>query len=130
MLALDRHPVCCVQYLHRRMAGEQIDHHADMCRIEMLDQDERHAGAGRKGGEQPPERIEATRRGAEPYDREALSCGWREALSRRMPARRGASRCSLSRTLSLHSNAGSSFGISQRRFSGTDMRYILPVSES
>ena len=130
MLALERHPVCCLLYLHRRMAGQQIDHHARMRRIEMLDQNEGHAGAGRERGEQPPEGIEAARRGAEPNDREAVSCGWREALSRRMPARRRASRCGLSRTLSLHSNAGSSFGISQRRFSGTDMRYILTVSES
>jgi hypothetical protein len=72
MLALERHPVCCLLYLHRRMAGQQLDHHACMRRIEMLDQDERHAGAGREGSEQPPGRIEATSRGAQPDDREMV----------------------------------------------------------
>jgi hypothetical protein len=43
-----------------------------MCRIEVLDQNEGHAGAGRERGEQPAEGVEATGRGAEPDDREAL----------------------------------------------------------
>ena len=68
MLALDRHPVCCLLYLHRRMAGQQITHHARMRRIEVLDQNERHAGAGREGSEQPPGRIEAASRGADRDD--------------------------------------------------------------
>jgi hypothetical protein len=38
----------------------------------MLDQNERHGGARRERGEQPPEGIEATGRGAEPDDREAV----------------------------------------------------------
>jgi hypothetical protein len=54
------------------MAGQQIDHHARMCRIEVLDQYECHAGAGREGSEQPPGGIEAAGRGAEPGDREAV----------------------------------------------------------
>src|SRR5208282_4169312 len=122
VLALERHPVCCLLYLQRRMAGQQIDHHARMRRIEMLDQNEGHAGAGGEHGKQPPEGIEATRRSAEPNHWEALSCGWREALSRRMPARRRASRCGFSRPLSLHSKAGSYFGISQKRFHEPIMR--------
>ena len=72
MLALERHPVCCLLHRHRRMAGQQIDHHARMRRIEMLDQNERHAGAGREGSEQPAKGIEATSRGAEPDNREAV----------------------------------------------------------
>ena len=59
MLAFERHPVCGLLYLHRRMAGQQFDHHARMRRIEMLDQNERHAGAAEERGEQPPERIKA-----------------------------------------------------------------------
>jgi hypothetical protein len=50
-----RYPVCCLLHCHWRVAGQQIDHHADMRRIEMLDQNERHASAGRERGEQPPE---------------------------------------------------------------------------
>ena len=72
MLAFERHPVCGLLYLHRRMAGQQINHHARMRRIEVLDQNERHAGAGREGSEQPPGRVEAAGRGAEPDDREAV----------------------------------------------------------
>jgi hypothetical protein len=65
----------CLLYRHRRMAGQQIDHHARMRRIEMLDQNKRHAGAGREAGEQPAGRIEAAGRGAEPDDREAVMPG-------------------------------------------------------
>ena len=72
MLALELHPVDRLLYLHRRMAGQQIDHHARMRRIEMLDQNEGHAGAGRERNKQPPEGVEAAGRGAEPDDREAV----------------------------------------------------------
>ncbi len=72
MLALERHPICCLLYLHRRMAGQQINHHARMRRIEVLDQNKRHAAVGREGSEQPPGGIEATGRGAEPGDRKAV----------------------------------------------------------
>jgi hypothetical protein len=79
------------------MAGQQIDHHARMSRIEVLDQNEGHAGADRERSEQPPEGIEATRRGAEPDDREAVMPG-RATPRRRTPARRRASRSGPSRT--------------------------------
>ena len=72
MLGLDRHPVRRLLDRQRRMAGQQIDHHACMRRIEMLDQDKGHAGAAREDREQPAERIEAARRGAEPDDRETV----------------------------------------------------------
>jgi hypothetical protein len=86
------------------MAGQQIDHHARMRRIEVLDQNERHAGAGREGGEQPPGRIEAASRGAEPDDREAVMAKRRSARRRRARARPPQSRSGLSRTLSFHPN--------------------------
>jgi hypothetical protein len=54
------------------MAGQQIDHHARMRRIEMLDQNEGHAGSRRERGEQPAGSIEATSRGAQPDDREMV----------------------------------------------------------
>ncbi len=73
MLGLDRHPVRCLLNLQRRVAGEQIDHHAGMRRIEMLDQDEGHAGAGGEHGEKSAAGIEAAGRGAQPDDRVAVS---------------------------------------------------------
>jgi|SRR5277367_4363786 len=96
MLALDRHPVCRLLYLHRRMAGQQIDHHADMCRIEMLDQDKRHAGAGWEGGEQPPGSIEAAGRGAQPDNWEVVVAEWRATPRPRTPPRRARCRPDLS----------------------------------
>jgi hypothetical protein len=62
-------------HLHRRMTSQQIDHHARMRRVEMLDQNEGHAAAGREHVEQAPEGIEAAGRCAEPDDREALCRG-------------------------------------------------------
>ena len=73
VLALERHPVRRLLYRHRRMAGQQIDHHARMRRIKMLDQNERHAGAGREGSQQPAGSIKAASRGAEPDHREAVT---------------------------------------------------------
>jgi hypothetical protein len=64
----------------------------------MLDQNKGHAGAGREHGEQPAEGIKATRRGAEPDDREALMPERRATP----PARPPRSRSSLSRTLFCH----------------------------
>lgn len=40
MIAFDAHPVDGLKDRHRRMFGQQIDHHAVMGRIEMLNQDE------------------------------------------------------------------------------------------
>ena len=47
VIALDWHVLCRFLHLHRRMAGQKTDHHALVRRIEMLNQDEGHAGAGR-----------------------------------------------------------------------------------
>ena len=73
MLGLERHPVRCLLDRQRRMPSQQIDHHAGMGRIEMLDQNEGHAGAAREHGEQPAEGIKAASRSAEPDDREIIS---------------------------------------------------------
>ena len=92
MLALERHPVCCLLHLHRRMAGQQIDHHALVRRIEMLDQNEGHAGVGRERVEEPPEGIEAAGRGAEPDDREINTSVRASAMRARSAAAWPASR--------------------------------------
>ena len=128
MFARDRHPVSGLLYLQRRMAGQQVDHHARMRRIEMLDQDEGHAGAGREHGEQPAAGIESAGRGAEPDDGETFSPERRAEPLRQTPARPWASRSSLSRTPSCHSNARS-LGIAHRRSLGVDMRPISIVLE-
>ena len=103
VVPLERHSVCCLLYRHRRMAGQQIDHHARMGRIEMLDQNKRHAAAGREAGEQPPGSIKPSSRGAEPDDREVVMRKRRAEPRRRAPTRRPRSRSGLSRTLSYHS---------------------------
>src|ERR1700730_118300 len=126
MLALERHPVCCLLHLHLRMTGQQIDHHARMRRIEMLDQNEGHAGAGGERAEQAAEGIEAAGGGAEPDHREVVMPECRTAPGRRTPARPRASRFGLMRTLSCHSNARSSFSIAQRRSFGN--RYEIHMN--
>ena len=61
---LYHHSICSLPYGHRRVAGKQLDHHAFVGRIEMLDKDEGHAGAGRKRLQEFSAGIEATSRGA------------------------------------------------------------------
>jgi hypothetical protein len=103
------------------MAGQQIDHHARMRRIEMLDQDEGYAGAAREDRKQPAERVEPTRRRAEPNNRETVIPERRAVPRRWPPARPRASRSGLSRILPPHGDARS-IGISRRYSSETDMR--------
>ena len=111
------------------MAGQQIDHHARMGRVEMLDQDESHAGAGRQRGEQLAESLEAAGRGAEPDDRETVSREQRATPLRRTPASPRASRSGRSRILPSHIDARS-VGIACRYSSGTDMRYIQALQRA
>ena len=73
MLGLERHPVRCLLDRQRRMPGQQIDHHAGMRRIEMLDQNKGHARAAGEHAEQPADGIKAASRSAEPDDRETIS---------------------------------------------------------
>ena len=47
VVALDRHSIRCLPHIHRRVAGQQLHHHAFVGRIEMLDEDEGHAAAAR-----------------------------------------------------------------------------------
>ena len=82
MVALDRHSVRCLPHGHRRVAGQQVHHHAFVGRIEMLDQDEGHAVAGRQRVHQLPAGIEAARRGADADDREIPGVGRRRMHGR------------------------------------------------
>ena len=63
MVALELHPVCRLQNFHRRVTGQQIDHHALVLWIEMLDQHEGHAAVGRQRVEELLEGVEAACRG-------------------------------------------------------------------
>ncbi len=58
MLALDLHAVRRLADFHRRMAGQQLDQHAFMGRIEVLDQNEGEAGAGGQRVQKHPARVE------------------------------------------------------------------------
>jgi len=57
------------------MAGQKADHHAAVRRIEMLNQDEGHAGVGRERAEQFVEGLQPTGRGAETYHQEVVKPG-------------------------------------------------------
>ncbi len=56
----ERTPVGCFGHCHRGVLGEQLHHQAWMCRVEMLDENERHACIGREGVEQSRCRFETT----------------------------------------------------------------------
>jgi hypothetical protein len=70
VVALESHTVGGVLDRHRRVPGQQLDHHALMRRIEMLDQDEGHAAVGRQRVEEILEGLETAGRGADPDHRE------------------------------------------------------------
>ena len=70
MVAFERHPVRGLQNLHRRVASQQIDHHALVLRIEMLDQHEGHAVVGWRGVEELLEGVETPGRSPQCNDRE------------------------------------------------------------
>ena len=67
-LAFDRHSVGRLHDRHRRVAGEQVDHHAVVARVEVLDDDEGHAVVGGQRAEQLPARVKAAGRGADRHD--------------------------------------------------------------
>ena len=73
VVALDRHSIRRLPHGHRGVAGQQVDHHAFVGRIEMLDQDEGHAVVGRQRADEFPARIKPARRGAYSDNREVTS---------------------------------------------------------
>ena len=98
VVAFELHPVCSLQNLHRRVAGQQIDHHALVLRIEMLDQHEGHAVVGRQGVEELLEGVETTCRRPQCNDREINA----RVLRQRVTARLRPGLAGLSRTASCH----------------------------
>ena len=87
VVALDRHSVRRLPHGHRRVAGQQVHHHAFVGRIEMLDQDEGHAVAGGQRVHELPAGIEAARRGAYSDDREVRWAARSSARRHGTPAR-------------------------------------------
>ena len=83
VVALELHPVRRLQNLHRRVTGQQIDHHALVLWIEMLDQHEGHAAVGRQRVEELLEGVEAACRSPERNNREIHTL----ALRQRAPVR-------------------------------------------
>ena len=79
-LAFDRHSVGRQQHRHRRMACEQVDHHAVVVGIEMLHDDEGHAVDARQRVQKLPAGVEASGRSADRDDRKILDPAGREGL--------------------------------------------------
>ena len=98
VVALERHSIRRLPHGHRRVAGQQVDHHAFVGRIEMLDQDEGHADAGWQRVHELPASIKATRRGAYADNREVPTAATRAARRKRAPARSRPHRFGLTRT--------------------------------
>src|SRR5690242_20298249 len=57
---LDPHSFRRLEYRQTRSAGQQLDHRAFMGGIEMRDEDQSHAGLGRKSPKQVAESFEPT----------------------------------------------------------------------
>src|SRR4029077_15934167 len=87
VIALDRHVLRRFQHLHRSVAGQKTDHHAFVSRIEMLNQDEGHAGVGRKRVEELVESLQSPGRSAETDHHEVVGPGRSLSLSRTASAR-------------------------------------------
>ena len=71
MVAFDHHALGGLLYRHGGVSGKQIYHHALVGRIEMLHQNKGHAVVTWQGLDQFSARVQPTRRGADPDDREA-----------------------------------------------------------
>jgi hypothetical protein len=95
VVAFELHPVCGLQNLHRRVAGQQIDHEALVLWIEMLDQHEGHATIGWQRFEELPEGVETTGRGPQCNDREINTTAPSQyVIARLRPGLAGLSRAS------------------------------------
>ena len=86
VVALDRHPVCRLKDSHGRMTGQQIHHHAFVCGVEMLDQDEGHTAVGWQRVQEAPADVKTACGGANCHNREEFgvsrgTAGWRNSLA-------------------------------------------------
>ena len=92
VVALERHTLRCLLHCHSRMAGQEVDHHALVRGIEMLNEDERHAVADGERVHQFANRDEPPRGCSDSDDREILAFGRLGSFRADTPARRR-SRC-------------------------------------
>ena len=104
VIGLDRHAVGCLLHRHRGMAGQQIDHHAFVCGVEMLDQDESHAVAGCQRAQESPTRLKAARRCTYPNNRERPLPARGVRRGQGAPARSRSGRFGLLRATVCHSS--------------------------
>jgi len=102
MVALKRHSISGLADAHRGMAGQQLNHHAFVGRVEMLDENESHAVADGKALDELSTGIEAARRGAHPDDQKVVLASRRAAHRHRSPTRSGMRRFGLGWTPSGH----------------------------
>ena len=72
MIGLDQHSINRLQHKHRRVACQQVHHHAVVGRIEMLDQDKGHAVSGWQRAYQLSAGIKAAGRSTDRDDRELV----------------------------------------------------------
>jgi hypothetical protein len=98
VLALEQHSIGCLPHGHRRVAGQQVHHHAFVGRIEMLNQDQGHAVAEGQRAHKLPAGIKATRRGADSDDQKVSGSARRTVHLQGAPARSRQSGFSLMRT--------------------------------
>ena len=104
MATLDAHAIRGLQHLHRRVVGQQLDHHAFVVRVKMLHQDEGHADeAIGQGVEQLSAGIESACRGANRDNKEVVGfASGRLRNSTRPPAGPRKASCCQTRTTCWH----------------------------
>src|SRR6185312_5770817 len=102
MVALKRHSISGLADAHRGMAGQQLNHHAFVGRVEMLDENERHAVTDGEALHELSTGIEAARRGAHPDDQKVIPAPRRAAHRHRSPVRSSTRRFGLGWTPSGH----------------------------
>src|SRR4029078_8971836 len=87
-VALGLHPIRHLQNRHRGVTGQQIDHHALVIWIEMLDQHEGHAAVGRKRLEETFEGVETPCRSPKRNNWEIHTSALRQDTPVRLRSRR------------------------------------------
>ena len=102
VVALDQHAILGLPHGHRRVAGQQIHHHAFVGRVEMLDQDKCHAVAGWQCAYKLPAGIEAAGRGANSDNRKRWSRAYGTVRGRGTAARSRSDRFGPMRTAFWH----------------------------
>ena len=108
VVVLDRHSFGCLPDRHRCGSGQQVDHHAFMRRIEMLNEDEGHAIGDRKRADELPASLETAGGRANADNREIERARWRTARRTCTRARRRGGCLDLTWSIVRHSANGPS----------------------